>query len=96
MTNGENTAFIPIKEYLQSRNVPGYEGYQSDSEVFTHIAHYTTKRLGLDISAYKHVITPLMDHEMADHPDREFLATLKRSCRKMIIDGPNLCNRNPR
>ena len=89
MTNGENTAFVPIREYLQSRNVPGYEGYQSDSEVFTHICHFTTKRLGLDIRSYKHVITPLSEAEMATHPDREFLINLKRSCRKMIIDGPN-------
>lgn len=89
MTNGENTAFIPIRDYLQSRNITGYTGYQSDSEVFTHIAHYTTKRLGLDIRAYKHVITPLNGDEMAGHPDREFLENLKRTCRKLIIDGPN-------
>ena len=89
MTNGENTAFIPIKEYLQSRGVTGYEGYQSDSEVFTHIAHYTTKKLGLDISAYKHIITPMSDDEMKEHQDRELLTNLKRSCRKLIIDGPN-------
>ena len=89
MTNGENTAFIPIKEYLQSRGVTGYQGYQSDSEVFTHIAHFATKRLGLDISAYKHVITPMSDEEMADHEDREFLSNLKKACRKLIIDGPN-------
>jgi len=89
MTNGENTAFIPIKEYLQSRGVTGYQGYQSDSEVFTHIAHFTTKKLGLDISAYKHVITPMNDDEMADHQDRELLSNLKKSCRKLIIDGPN-------
>lgn len=89
MTNGENTAFVPIKEYLQSRGVTGYQGYQSDSEVFTHIVHYTTKKLGLDISAYKHVITPMNDEEMADHQDREFLSNLKRACRKLIIDGPN-------
>jgi hypothetical protein len=43
MTNGENTAFIPIKEYLNSRGYPGYMGYQSDSEVFTHILHYIKK-----------------------------------------------------
>ncbi|WP_272700193.1 glutamate synthase [Desulfovibrio sp. Fe33] len=89
MTNGENTAFVPIREYLMSRGVTGYQGYQSDSEVFTHIAHYTTKRLRLDISAYKHVITPMNDDEMRDHPDREFLSDLKRACRKLIIDGPN-------
>ncbi len=89
MTNGENTAFTPIREYLQSRGNPAYSGYQSDSEVFTHIAHYATRRLGLDIRAYKHVITPLNDEEMAGHPDREFLSALKRVCRKLIIDGPN-------
>lgn len=89
MTNGENTAFLPIKEYLQSRNITGYSGYQSDSEVFTHIAHYTTKKLGLDIRAYKHIITPLSDSELAGHPDRAFLTDLKRTCRKLIIDGPN-------
>ena len=43
MTNGENTAFVPIKEYLMGRDVPGYEGYHSDSEVFTHILHYATR-----------------------------------------------------
>ena len=89
MTNGENTAFVPIREYLMSRGVTGYQGYQSDSEVFTHIAHYSTKKLGLDISAYKHVITPMNDEEMAGHPDREFLSNLKKACRKLIIDGPN-------
>ena len=89
MTNGENTAFVPIRDYLMSRDVTGYSGYQSDSEVFTHIAHYSTKKLGLDIRAYKHVITPLSDEEMAGHPDREFLSNLKRVCRKLIIDGPN-------
>ena len=89
MTNGENTAFVPIKEYLMSRGVEGYSGYQSDSEVFTHIAHFTTRKLGLDIRAYKHVITPLSDDEMRTHQDREFLVSLKRSCRKLIIDGPN-------
>ena len=47
MTNGENTAFIPIKEYLMSRNIPGYTGYESDSEVFTHILHYTLNHLDL-------------------------------------------------
>jgi hypothetical protein len=46
MTNGENTAFIPIREYLEIRGFPGYTGYQSDSEVFTHILHYTTRNWG--------------------------------------------------
>lgn len=34
MTNGENTAFVPIREFLMSRGFPGYMGYNSDSEVF--------------------------------------------------------------
>ena len=45
MTNGENTAFIPIKEYLTGMHHPGYIGYQSDSEVFAHILHYVIKKL---------------------------------------------------
>ncbi|WP_461209543.1 class II glutamine amidotransferase domain-containing protein [Desulfocurvus sp. DL9XJH121] len=89
MTNGENTAFIPIKEYLMGLGIPGYEGYHSDSEVFTHILHYATKRLNLPLEAYKHVITPLGDGELAEHPDAAFLTHLKTICRKMIIDGPN-------
>ena len=89
MTNGENTAFIPIKEYLLSRGFPGYMGYQSDSEVFAHIMHFTLKRLGLGIEYYKHVITPLSNAEMEGHPDRELLARIKQTCRKLIIDGPN-------
>ncbi len=89
MTNGECTAFTPIREFLLSRNFPGYSGYQSDSEVFTHILHYTHTRLGLDISAYKHVITPLQDADIADHPNAALLTQLKQSCRRLIIDGPN-------
>jgi len=89
MTNGENTAFIPIKEYLSSRGFPGYTGYQSDSEVFTHILHYMLTSLGLDIECYKHVITPLQDQDIERHPDGGFLRQLKNSCRRLIIDGPN-------
>jgi glutamate synthase domain-containing protein 1 len=89
MTNGENTAFVPIREYLTSRGYPGYVGYQSDSEVFTHIAHYMIHSLGLDIEAYKHIITPLQDEDLESHPDGGFLKQLKHSCRRLIIDGPN-------
>jgi len=89
MTNGENTAFVPIREYLQSRNVPGYIGYNSDSEVFTHILHYTLTRLGLGLEGYKHVITPLQDGDLCKHPNADFLKQLKNSCRRLIIDGPN-------
>ncbi len=59
MTNGENTAFVPIREFLSSRGFPGYVGYQSDSEVFTHILHLTLNRMRTGIESYKHVITPL-------------------------------------
>ena len=89
MTNGENTAFIPIKEFLMSRGFPGYTGYQSDSEVFTHILHYMLNYLGLGIEAYKHVITPLQDEDLDKHPNSPFLQQLKHTCRRLIIDGPN-------
>jgi len=89
MTNGENTAFIPIRDFLTSRDFPGYTGYQSDSEVFAHILHYATVGLDLGIDAYKHIITPLQDEDLKRHPDAEFLEHLKRTCRPLIIDGPN-------
>jgi glutamate synthase domain-containing protein 1 len=89
MTNGENTAFVPIREYLQSRGVPGYIGYNSDSEVFTHILHYTLTQLGLGLEVYKHIITPLLEANLSAHPNAEFLKQLKQSCRRLIIDGPN-------
>jgi glutamate synthase domain-containing protein 1 len=89
MTNGENTAFVPIREFLTSRGFPGYMGYQSDSEVFTHILHFTLNRLKLGIEAYKHIITPLQDGDLPDHPQGGLLKTLKQSCRRLIIDGPN-------
>lgn len=89
MTNGENTAFVPIKEFLMSRGFPGYIGYNSDSEVFTHILHYMLRYLGLGIEYYKHIITPLPDEQLAQHPNGEFLRRLKHACRRLIIDGPN-------
>ncbi|HCS77446.1 MAG TPA: glutamate synthase, partial [Syntrophaceae bacterium] len=89
MTNGENTAFVPIREFLMSRNFPGYVGYKSDSEVFTHILHYMQNKLGLGMEMYKHIITPLKDEELGRHPDGKLLRNLKQSCRPLIIDGPN-------
>ncbi len=89
MTNGENTAFIPIKDWLTGRNFPGYIGYQSDSEVFAHILHYVTKQLKLPLEAYKHVITPLKSNELLEHPQGDFLRGLRDVCRRLIIDGPN-------
>lgn len=89
MTNGENTAFFPIRDFLMSRGFDGYSGYQSDSEVFTHILHYCQTKLNLNIEAYKHIITPLKDEDIEKHPDAGLLKHLKHSCRKLIIDGPN-------
>jgi glutamate synthase domain-containing protein 1 len=89
MTNGENTAFVPIREFLMSRGFPGYIGYQSDSEVFTHTLHFMLNRLGLPIEAYKHVITPLSGEDLENHPNGRFLKHLKHVCRRLIIDGPN-------
>ncbi len=89
MTNGENTAFTPIKDFLLSRDFPGYMGYQSDSEVFAHILHYSMVGLELGIDAYKHVITPLQKDDLQKHPNAEFLSHLKQTCRPLIIDGPN-------
>jgi hypothetical protein len=89
MTNGENTAFVPIRTFLESRGFPGYFGYNSDSEVFTHILHYAHRTLGFGIEAYKHVITPLQDEDIEQHPDAQFLRNLKQTCRPLIIDGPN-------
>lgn len=89
MTNGENTAFVPIREFLTSRKEPGYIGYVSDSEVFTHILHYTYNHLGVGLDTYKHIITPLKDEEIIKHPSERRLRLLKQSCRPLIIDGPN-------
>ncbi|WP_297212393.1 MULTISPECIES: glutamate synthase [Thermodesulfovibrio] len=90
MTNGENTAFVPIREFLMSRGFPGYMGYNSDSEVFCHILHYTNKRLGFPLTYYKDVITPLKWQEIEQRPDREALSLIKQSLRPLCIDGPNM------
>ena len=89
MTNGENTAFVPIKEWLLGKKIPGYLGYHSDSETFTHILHYITKKLKLPLELYKHVITPLKTEELDVHPNGDFLKGLRTACRRLIIDGPN-------
>ena len=89
MTNGENTAFVPIREFLMSRGAPGYIGYQSDSEVFTHILHYTVRQLGYPLPYYKDVITPLKAEEMEGRPEGAALRLIKASLRMLTIDGPN-------
>ena len=90
MTNGENTAFVPIREYLMSRGFPGYIGYNSDSEVFTHILHYTVRQLGYPLHYYKDVITPLKAAEMQRRPDAGAVRLMKQSLRSLCIDGPNM------
>jgi glutamate synthase domain-containing protein 1 len=89
MTNGENSAFVPIRDWLVGKDIPGYVGYQSDSEVFAHILHYTLKKLNLPLEAYKHIITPLSSKELDAHPQGDFLKGLRTVCRRLIIDGPN-------
>jgi glutamine phosphoribosylpyrophosphate amidotransferase len=64
-------------------------GYQSDSEVFAHILHYTLKELKLPLQAYKHIITPLSNKELDAHPQGDFLRGLRNACKRLIIDGPN-------
>ncbi len=90
MTNGENTAFVPIREYLSSRGLPGYTGYNSDSEVFTHILHYTVRQLGFPLHYYKDVITPLKSAEIANRSDAAAVGLMKQSMRQLCIDGPNM------
>lgn len=89
MVNGENTAFIPIKEFLQGRGVPGYIGYNSDSEVFAHILHYSSKHLGYPLTYYKDIITPLKSEEIDTRKDNAVARLLKMSLRPLCIDGPN-------
>jgi len=89
MTNGENTAFVPIREFLMGRGNPGYTGYNSDSEVFTHILHYTNRQLGYPLHYYKDVITPIKDGEMAQRSDADAVRLVKRALRPLCIDGPN-------
>lgn len=89
MTNGENTAFVPIREFLMSRGYPGYIGYDSDSEVFAHILHYVHKMLGYPLTYYKDVITPLKPEEINRRPDAEALHLIRFSLRRLCIDGPN-------
>lgn len=90
MTNGENTAFVPIREFLMSRGFPGYIGYNSDSEVFTHILHYTVRQLRLPLTYYKDVITPLKETEIETRTDNDALRLIKQSLRPLCIDGPNV------
>jgi glutamate synthase domain-containing protein 1 len=90
MTNGENTAFVPIREYLTSRGFSGYTGYNSDSEVFAHILHFTNRQLKYPLTYYKDIITPLKDEEIPERPDGKAISLIKKSLRPLCIDGPNM------
>ncbi|UCH80976.1 MAG: glutamate synthase [Nitrospiraceae bacterium] len=89
MANGENTAFLPIREFLSGRGFPGYIGYNSDSEVFCHILHYACNQLGYPLQYYKDIVTPLKQSEINMRSDREAVSLLKMSLRPLCIDGPN-------
>jgi glutamate synthase domain-containing protein 1 len=89
MTNGENTAFVPIREFLTGRGFPGYTGYNSDSEVFTHILHYCHRQLQYPLPYYKDVITPLKEKECERRTDGAAVRLIKKSLRPLCIDGPN-------
>ena len=90
MTNGENTAFVPIREYLTGRGFSGYTGYNSDSEVFAHILHFTHRQLKYPLTYYKDIITPLKDEEIRERADGKAVSLLKKSLRPLCIDGPNM------
>jgi hypothetical protein len=64
-------------------------GYNSDSEVFDHILHYTQRQLGYPLTYYKDVITPLSEQEIDTRKDAEALRLIRRSLRPLCIDGPN-------
>jgi len=66
-------------------------GYNSDSEVFTHILHYVMRELGYPLTYYKDTITPLAAAEIATRKDADALRLIKASLRMLTIDGPN-CN----
>lgn len=89
MTNGENTAFVPIRDFLTGRGFSGYTGYNSDSEAFTHILHYCHRQLKYPLPYYKDVITPLKDSEIEPREDKDALRLIKKSLRPLCIDGPN-------
>jgi glutamate synthase domain-containing protein 1 len=89
MTNGENTAFLPIRQFLSGRGIRGYVGYNSDSEVMCHILHYVCKQLGYPLQYYKDIVTPLKQSEIDTRSDSEAISFLKMSLRPLCIDGPN-------
>jgi len=79
-----------FREFLASRGFAGYSGYDSDSEVFTHILHYAVKKLGYPLHYYKDVITPLGEDDLARREDSEVLSLMRVALRPLCIDGPNV------
>ena len=93
MTNGENTAFVPIREFLMGRGNPGYMGYNSDSEVFTHIAHYVNRSLGYPLHYYKDVITPLKEKEIDTRSDAQAIRLFEALAPAALHRRPELRHR---
>ncbi len=89
MTNGENTAFLPNRDYLLRRGFPGYRDYNSDSEIFCHTLHFLHKQLKYPLRYYKDVITPLNNKEIDGRSDADALRLIKKSLRPLCVDGPN-------
>jgi hypothetical protein len=61
MTNGENTAFIPIREYLKSRALPDTWATSPTPRCSPTSCITPCPSWGWASTAYKHVITPLQD-----------------------------------
>ncbi|MCK7491370.1 MAG: hypothetical protein MZW92_06405 [Comamonadaceae bacterium] len=69
---------------------PGYIGYQSDSEVFTHILHYTPRQLGMRLTVPTSTSSRRSrTRSWTGTRTARALRLLKHTCRPLIIDGPN-------
>ena len=89
MTNGENTAFVPIREFLMSRNFPGYIGLPVGLRGLHPHPPLHLLQSGNGPRGLQALITPLKDDELARHPETSRLRLLKHTCRPLTIDGPN-------
>lgn len=89
ISNGENMVAKTNREFLKSRGFPGYNGFRSLNDVFTDVLHFTMSGLGLGLDYYKHILTPLQNSLLEQHPHHNMLKLIKQSCRNLIIDGPN-------
>ena len=86
--NGENTFYTKNKEYLRNL-LPGYLGFESDSQCFLYTLHYLHHELAWPLKYYKHVITPLPFAEISKRKDQELLLMMRQSLAHLEINGPN-------